>query len=225
MKESKLIRKQWDKIYKKEGMAYASPLDYLPKLIKLLKKRRAKRILDLGCGSGNHMLYLAKQGFEVYGIDIAEEGIEIAKERFKKGGLRGSFKLGSIHKNLPYKDNFFDAIVSLRVLNHGRIEEIRKTIREIERVLKPQGLIFITVIRKPCREKPLGVRVLNSLRVKMIGSRTYIPLEGREIGLVHYLFNKNLLRHEFSNFKIHKLWIDYGKEKWEHYYCLFGERI
>jgi len=216
---------QWDKIYKKEGKAYTTPLGYLPKLVKLLKKRQAKRVLDLGCGSGRHMLYLAKQGFEVYGIDIAEEGVGLAKERFKEAGLKANFKLSPIHKKLPYKDNFFDALISLRVLNHGKIEEIRKTIGEIERVLKPQGLIFITVIRKPCREKPLGIRVLNSLKVRMIEPRTYVPLEGREVGVVHYLFNKNLLKKEFKNFKIHNLWVDYGKEKWERYYCLLGERI
>ncbi|MEM5790534.1 MAG: hypothetical protein QXP77_00545 [Candidatus Aenigmatarchaeota archaeon] len=42
-------------------------------------------------------------------------------------------------------------------------------------------------------------------KIKIIAPRTYVPLDGREKGLIHFWFNKTLLRKEFRNFKIHKI--------------------
>jgi len=212
--------KQWNKIYK-QYRNYGAPLNQVGPLVKLLKKQNVRRILDLGCGSGKHLIFLVKHGFKLYGIDIAEGAIKIAQEKLKKNKLKANLKTGSIYKKLPYKDNFFDAVISLRVMNHGRIEQIRRIIREIERVLKSQGSIFITVLRVITKKKS-KIRKINFIRVKMLDSRTYIPLEGREKGVVHYIFNKELLKKEFKNFKIQRLWVDYGKEKWERYHCLLG---
>lgn len=213
--------KQWNKIYKKYT-SYGAPFKHMEELTKLFKKRGFQRVLDLGCGAGKHLNYLAKCGFNVYGIDIAKHGIKIAKKSLEKNNLRANLKVGSIYKKLPYKDNYFDGIISLRVLNHGEIKQIRKIIKEIERVLKPQGLIFTTVHRIITKKKS-KIRKINFIKVKMIDHRTYIPLEGREKGIVHYIFNKKLIKKEFKNFKIQNLWVDYGKEKWERYYCLLGE--
>ena len=57
----------------------------------------------------------------------------------------------------------------------------------------------------------------------MLDSRTYVPIEGEEKGVVHYAFNKKLLRKEFKNFKIDCLRLDCGKQEWERYYCLDGK--
>ena len=213
--------KQWNKIYKKHK-SYGAPLDDIDDLIKLFKRNNISKVLDLGCGSGKHLAYLVEHGFNVYGIDISEEGIKAAKSFLKRKKLKGNLKKGSIYKKLPYKENFFDAVLSLRVLNHGKITEIRKAIREIKRVLKPGGFIFITVQKVTTRKKE-KIRKINSIKVKMIDSRTYFPLEGREKGIVHFIFNKKVLRKEFKEFKINKLWLKKGKEKWERYYYLFGE--
>ena len=105
--------------------------------------------------------------------------------------------------------------VSIRVIHHARIQDIRKLIKEIKRILKPKGLIFITVRKKT----PQNSR----LKFKTKAPRTYIPVEGDEKEVIHYLFNKKLLIKGFKDFKIYDLWIDYGKKDWECYYCLLGE--
>jgi len=56
-------------------------------------------------------------------------------------------------------------------------------------------------------------------KYKMIGPRTCIPIEGDEKGLIHYLFNKELLKKEFGGFKIYNIWVDFKKI----HYCLLGE--
>ncbi|MDQ1279644.1 MAG: hypothetical protein QG670_906 [Thermoproteota archaeon] len=206
---------RWDNIYNEKGKGYVSSLEYLPELLTLFKKQRVRRILDLGCGSGTHLALLAKNGFEVYGIDGSERAIEVARAYFKEENLSGNLRIGSMWEKLPYENNFFDAIISFRAIYHGKIEDIRKTIKEVERILKPQGLIFITV-RKKTPNRTMSKHT-------MLDSRTYIPIEGEEKGVVHYIFNKKLLWKEFNGFKIDCLRIDSGKQEWERYYCLIGE--
>ncbi len=213
--------KQWNKIYKK-NKTYGASLDYLPRFIKLLKKQNTEKILDLGCGGGKHVVYFAKHGFNVYGIDISIEAIKTAKKELKKNKVKAILKISSISQKLPYKNNFFNAVVSLRVMNHGKIEQIRKTIKEIERVLRPKGLIFV-IVQRIITKKQTEERLINSIKVKMIDSHTYFPLQGREKGIIHYIFNKKSLLKEFKNFKIQKIWVNYGKEKWERYYYLLAE--
>jgi SAM-dependent methyltransferase len=219
--------KQWEKIFKQYGRVFTEPHEDIPKIVKLFKKKGVKRVLDLGCGSGRHLVYLAKHGFEVYGIDISETGIKLSKEWLKEENLKANLKIGDIYKKLPYPNNFFDAIISVQVLHHNKIEKIRKAIKEIERVLKPGGLIFITV-RKALRVKgwkknkivihryKVG-NVWKEVRLRVLGPKIYTYLEGGEKGLIHFCFNKAMVRKEFKNFKIPKIWVRKG------HYCFVGE--
>ncbi|MEM5830751.1 MAG: class I SAM-dependent methyltransferase [Candidatus Aenigmatarchaeota archaeon] len=118
-----------------------------------MEKRRFRKNLDLGCGSGRHLVYLARKGFKVYGIDIARHGLKIAREWLKKEGLKAKLKVGDIYKKLPYKNNFFDVIICVRTLNHGKIEWIRRTIKEMYRILKSDGYIFVTVHKHKAKKR------------------------------------------------------------------------
>ncbi|MFC1736748.1 class I SAM-dependent methyltransferase [Candidatus Hydrogenedentota bacterium] len=100
------------------------------------------RDLDVGCGDGRHSVFFAKQGYEMYGLDIAPTGLEHAQACLKKEGLSAE-TVASDMTSLPWPDGFFDAIISVQALNHNRIREIRKTIRGIWRVLRFNGYLFI----------------------------------------------------------------------------------
>jgi SAM-dependent methyltransferase len=217
--------KQWDKIFKRYGKVFTKPQEDIPKIVKLFKKKGVKRVLDLGCGSGRHVVYLAKHSFDVYGIDIAPEGIKIAKDWLKEENLKANLKVGDIYKKLPYQNNFFDAIISIQTLHHARIEKIRRLIKEMERILRPGGLIFVTV-RRALRVKGWKKNKIvihrwkwkrKKVKYKVIGPRIYVPVEGGEKGLLHFCFNKELIKKEFESFKISKIWIKYG------HYCFLGE--
>ncbi|MBI4119864.1 MAG: class I SAM-dependent methyltransferase, partial [Parcubacteria group bacterium] len=144
--------KQWDKIFKKHGKVFLSIQEDIPMVAREFKKNGVKHVLDLGSGSGRHIVYLAKQGFDMYGFDISESGIKISKDWLKKEGFHARFKTGSIYKKLPYQDNFFDAVISTNTIHHEKVKNIRKTILEIKRILKPGGLIFITVRKRKLRK-------------------------------------------------------------------------
>lgn len=206
--------KQWNEIFKKKGKVFTKIEEDIPKIVTIFKKHNVKKILDLGCGSGRHTVYFAKRGFDVFGIDIAKEGISITRSWLKKENLKANLKIGNIYDKLPYPNDFFDAVVSTGVINHNKIQNIRKTIKEIERVLKPNGLIFITVrknrkFKKRCPKSTIILRFgKQKIRCKVIGPRTCVPMEGGEKGLIHYIFNKESLRKEFKNFKIYDIWLD-----------------
>lgn len=214
--------KQWDKIYHKEGKKYSSRLSRGDYFINFLKQEKIGRVLDVGCGSGGQLLDLAKRGYMVFGFDFSPQAIEVAQKRFSEAKFRGDFKVASMQEKFPYRDNFFDVVISLRTINHGTLPQIKKTIKEIKRVLKPSGIVFISSLYVPGRKVNFGVTTLNTLKVKMISPRTYQPLEGKEKGVTHYLFNKKILRNTFRDFKCERLWVDYGQEKWERYYCFLG---
>lgn len=216
--------KQWNKIYKNLGKDFTSQLTEWDQFAKFLKKNKAYKVLDVGCGAGEHLLSLAKEGFKVWGFDLSSEAIRIAKKTFVQFKLKADLKVASMHKRFPYKDNSFDAVYSLRTLNHGKREDIEATVKEMCRVSKPGGLIFITVIKILGRKKIIGKTKLNTLLVEIIAPHTYIPLEGKEIGIVHFLFNKRLLREVFSQLEILNIWIDYGQKPWEKYYCLLARK-
>lgn len=208
--------KQWNRIFKEQGKVFLKPQEDIPRIVRLFKKKGVKKILDLGCGSGRHTVYLAKHGFEVYGIDIALKGIKITKDWLKKEKSKANLKVGNVYKKLPYPNNFFDALISTQTLHHNTINNIRKLIKEIGRVLRVNGLIFITVSRKGSKKE---IPKEKMWKMKFIAPRTFVPLSHDEKGLIHYWFNKKLLRKEFNNFKIYDIWVDSKKR----HYCLLAE--
>ena len=214
---------QWNNIFKNEGKVYFKPQEDMPRMVKLFKERGIKKVLDLGCGSGRHTVYLAKNDFDTYGIDIAPVGLKMVKDWLKQEKLRANLKFGSIFKKLPYKTNFFDAIIAIQVVSHERIENIRKLIKEMERILKPNGLIFIAFnqrskvkdwrvgsIQKERFIGDDGVSMFEESR-RILGPWTHVPIEGTEKGLIHYSFNKEAIQQEFKDFKIHRLSLDSKK--------------
>lgn len=215
--------KQWNRIFLKHKWVFLEPDKEIREIKQIFKKHYVKKILDLGCGSGRHVVYLSKSNFDVYGIDIAEEGINLTKEWLKKDNLKANLKIGSIYEKLPYPNNFFDAVISTRAIHHERLEKIRKAISEIERILKPQGLLFVTVRKRKFRKSYSNGSIIERCgkqkdRYKIIDFRTYIPMDGGEKGLIHYLFNKALIRKEFCNFADKKIWVDSEKR----HYCFYG---
>ncbi|MFH0955771.1 MAG: class I SAM-dependent methyltransferase [Candidatus Falkowbacteria bacterium] len=222
-KEQKLSMKQWNKTFKRHGKVFLKLQEDISWIVKEFKNHKVKKVLDLGCGTGRHVVYLAKKGFDVYGMDIAEEGISQAKQWLKSGELNANLKIGSIYKRLSYKNNFFDAVISTQTIHHQRLENIRKTIHEISRILKKGGFIFITVRKRKFRAfYPAGTIIekygKQRVNYKVIAPNTYVPISGDEKGLVHYLFNKKIIKKEFSNFEL-KIWAD----KEVIHYCLLGK--
>ena len=108
-------------------------------------------VLDIGCGEGRHSisLHVDKQ-VNAVGMDLSMEDMKIAKNRIKDFSIPNSnksscvFALGDIN-SLPFKDNAYDAVVCSEVLEH--LESLEKAVSEIVRVLRPGGVLAVSVPR------------------------------------------------------------------------------
>lgn len=101
------------------------------------------KVLNCGCGSGQWSIPFALEGVIIYNLDMSQAALDITKQRFRDKNLYSKYVLGDIN-NLPFKANYFDAVVSFGVLEH--FENIHLPISEMHRVLKPGGFLFADVI-------------------------------------------------------------------------------
>ncbi|MBU0569233.1 class I SAM-dependent methyltransferase [Patescibacteria group bacterium] len=104
-----------------------------------LSKKSKNKILDVGCGTGKNIESLQNFG-EVWGIDYSPEAIKFCKKR----GLK-KIKLGKAEKT-AFPKNSFHLITLLDVLEHV---DDKKTLIEVKRILKSNGLVIITVPAYP----------------------------------------------------------------------------
>ena len=108
-------------------------------------------VLDIGCGEGRHSLGLyVDREVNAIGIDLSTEDLKIAKSRIKDFTVTDTnksscaFGVGDI-QSLPFKDNAYDAVICSEVLEH--LESLDNAVSEIVRVLKPGGVLAVSVPR------------------------------------------------------------------------------
>jgi SAM-dependent methyltransferase len=201
----KIQTNPWDDIFKQRGKVFSNPHPDMSGIVKLLKERQAKTVLDLGNGTGRHTVYLAKNGFTVFGLDSSPEAVQATQKWLSEEGLTADLKLGNLTEGLPYQDAFFDGVVSVQVINHGDSVTVQRIAEEITRILKPGGLLFVTVATVRNQAKNWD----------QIEPNTFMPLDGREKGLVHHFFSEAELRELFGGFEIINTHLDAGK-----HYCM-----
>ena len=88
------------------------------------------KILDVGCGKGFLVKDLCDIDMDAYGIDISEYAIKNSPE-----DIKNRLKIGSAEV-LPYKNNYFDLVISINTLSQPKREDCKTAIREIVRVTK-----------------------------------------------------------------------------------------
>jgi len=112
-------------------------------ILRMFDKEGGK-VLDIGCGPGVITLYLLQRGCEVWGVDISEEMINEAAKQIEKTEYKevAHFSVGDI-TSLDFPDAYFDAVVCAGVIEY--LEDAEIAIKEIHRVLKPNGIAIITV--------------------------------------------------------------------------------
>jgi len=107
-----------------------------------------KNVLDAGCGTGRLIKRLKDLKGNIYGCDISEKMLGIARK--KNSGVEF---LKADLENMPYEDAFFDVVIAGFVIVHFKYMD--KLFEEIYRVLKPGGIIIISNVnqRKPPKVK------------------------------------------------------------------------
>jgi len=196
----------WEAFYRERSSSSAEPDPNLLANIDFFRRSHVRRVLDLGCGDGRHLLFLGRLGYEMYGVDFAPTALNHAKERLDQEGLHAELKCGDMSE-LPWPAHYFDAIISIRVLHHHRIVSVRKTFDEVHRVLHPGGYVLATVVKEP---PPTDWKEGHFAKT---GPQTYVPLKGHEKGIPHHFFTKRELKELLSGFEFIRLQKDASSDR------------
>jgi SAM-dependent methyltransferase len=105
-----------------------------------------RRVLNAGAGQGTFSLSLAERGFEVTSADASPAAVEVLEAR-----VGGEVAKADV-TDLPFGDETFDAAVLGEVLEH--IPNDVAAVREVARVLRPEGVLAVSVPADPSRFGP-----------------------------------------------------------------------
>jgi len=139
--------KFWDFFQIEQRKKFKANENELKNIIKEIKRYKGNKVLDVGFGSGFLLQILARQRYSCYGIDFSQNNIDHTKNIFDKKGLKVILKNSSA-TNLPFKEKYFDFVILAELLEHLSKEDCEKCLQEVDRCIKKNGYIIITVPNK-----------------------------------------------------------------------------
>ncbi|MEE9443516.1 MAG: class I SAM-dependent methyltransferase [candidate division Zixibacteria bacterium] len=163
------IRDQMDKIYRDippENIPWN--ISESPELlINLFESGKIKpgKIVDLGCGVGNYSIWLAQKGFDVTGIDISQQAINLAMKQAENVGIKCRFFACDLLGDLKEFHYSFDFAMDWEVLHHIFPEDRPTYMENVHKLLKANGQYFTVCFSEEdksfgttekYRETPLG---------------------------------------------------------------------
>lgn len=144
---------KWATNYRKwatEGSGLMWPSETLVRLIKgeyiprLGKTFDGRKVIDIGFGHGNNLIFLGSVGLCLHGTEVRDEICQIVRAKLAHLGYEADLRVGT-NRRLPFPDNEFDFLVSWNVVHYEDNElAIREAIAEYHRVLKQGGRFFIS---------------------------------------------------------------------------------
>lgn len=170
--------------------------DYFKKHIEL----EEGKILDWGCGPGRvirHLPSIIGDGCEFYGTDYNPKSIDWCSKNLSNI----KFNCNSLEASLPYPDNFFDAIYGISIFTHLSEQLHYDWYDELLRVLKPNGILFLTTQGNNFRIKLSGIELQKYNRGSIVvrgnvkeGHRTFSAFHPREF-MEELFHNVEILEH------------------------------
>jgi len=160
------------------------PVPLVRDLLPTLRRHEARIVLDLGCGTGRHCVYLARNKFDVVGVDASETALRMAKRWVRKERLSNVTFVRGTMASLPFGKNHFDAVVGISVIHHAMRKNILRTVAEIYRTLKKGGIFFANLISVKDPRYGTGQQVeKNTFRIPE-------AFEERRFEELHHFFTK-----------------------------------
>ena len=164
--------------------------------------RADARLVEVGCGAGANIWYMAREGFSVYGVDGSNTAVQKALDRLHKEGLSAQLKVGDI---VDIKSHFsadapYDAFVDVCCMQCNRLDAVDKVINDAWSMLKPGGKFFTMLLADGSYGQDLGEEVEPRSVINISDG----PLRG--MGLNHF----------FTLDEVHHLFRAYGDLKIEY---------
>jgi SAM-dependent methyltransferase len=182
----------WNQLYLFKENVPAGPSPVVLENLSFLLEGGDSPILDLGCGAGRHLALLAGKGRASVGMDISANGLQLSRNRLHEQRLPVRLCQGNM-AHIPFRNGIFGGVLSIRVIHHARRETIRKTMREIHRVLEPGGTLLITLLHDADYKYGEG---------REIEPDTFVLSSGKEKGLPHYFAGRDDLDEFLAGFDV-----------------------
>lgn len=188
MENWNLIQLPVEEIYGRLDIAFTP---FFKESIESFKDKGYKKILDIGCGHGKNSIYLAENNFHVTSVDINVQALEWFERYIKNKSINNIELIKADMNSLPFRDNYFDAVICTSVLHHQNLEQIKNTVSEIYRVLKYKGCLLFDFMSIEDYSFGIGEEIEKNT---FIGSR-----EGEE-NIPHHYTDADELKELFKNF-------------------------
>ena len=141
----------------------------------LFPDRQGTRSLECGCGSAGVSLHFSKRGYDAVMLDYAPSALGVAKRNFAAEGARGRFVCADVGGN-PFRDGSFDVVMSFGLIEH--FVDVRPVIREMVRVLRPGGMLFLDIVPKRFNVQTVANMAFNWYAALVFGVLTGQPRLG-----------------------------------------------
>ncbi|MGH2599800.1 MAG: class I SAM-dependent methyltransferase [Dehalococcoidia bacterium] len=188
----------WDELYADETVAPADPHPWVVHSLDALRAAGVRRVLDLGCGGGRHLVLLGQRSIEAWGTDASPRGLRQSRRRLAAAAIPARLALADM-RTVPFADDAFDAVIAIHVLYHGGRADVQQGLDEVERALRPGGLFVGTFLSDRSWKYGEGKRLEDG---------TFIQVRGPEAGVPHHYCDEQSVRELLDRFAIEQLHLD-----------------
>ena len=191
------LEKTWKDVYITQkstaALLLTIPGPFIKEFSKLLQTECNGTLLDLGCGYGNYLSYFSNLGLTVIGSDFSIVALKVAHEHMMNNNHVGtSLILHDMHY-LPFCAESFNGLISINVIYHSTLDNVKHVVNEIYRVLKPGKIGLITLLSDTDfkYDKSCGTN-----------KKSYRVDSETENGITHSFFNRHDIEILLNNFEI-----------------------
>lgn len=215
----------WEEVFQEQEWGRYPPeelIRFIARRFFSLPHRDQIKVLEIGCGPGANIWFLAREGLDSYGIDGSETAIFKAERRMREEGLRASLRVGdAISLADAYPAQYFDAVIDVTCLQHNKLQAVHTILEQVLTVMKPGGSIFSMMVTSDSYGVGLGKEIESGTFVEV----TEGPLHRRGLG---HFFTLEEVQHLFQSFA--NVQIEYSartmanRSQWYNHWVIEGSK-
>ncbi len=173
-----------------------------------------RRVLDAGCGVGRHLFPLVREGFQVMGVDYEGSVLDLLQAEVRRQCPGQAILLRADLQRLPLRAGAVDLGLSINVINHGDARTFREYCRELNRVVKKGGHLFIYLSPREAGE------LVRLPHTRELEPGTLVHIATPDGDLVHHFPTREALLAQFPDYEIRSL-----KTLWDPIPFMGGTRL
>ncbi|MEE8431983.1 MAG: class I SAM-dependent methyltransferase [Candidatus Desulfatibia sp.] len=183
----------WETVISEGTYHLEMPDELVIRSINMFKRESPKKILDVGCGLGRHIQLFAERGHTVLGVDIALSAIR--KSRVKAVPYPRAYLALCDVTHLPVSSNQFCLVLAWRMLHLNDKDHIDDALKDIHRILRPNGIIICSV-----RSTSNTLYFKGKREGREIEPGTFVIDVGGIAGLIYHFFSRQEIETTFSKY-------------------------